>query len=115
MKGITNNIYLVDFCIPHQLLNGVIRVEAIASKNLNGVGGHLIGDIPSKRLCNGCKVGVPAALVHFPGGPLVGHPSQLYLHCHISQHERNRLVLRRQALMLIPVDLLEFKMHVFSK
>lgn len=85
--------HLVDLGISHQLLYRVFAVEAVASKYLNSVSCHLIGDVSSEGLGDGGVVGVSAALVHFPGGPLVRHPGQLHLHRHLSQEEGHSLVL----------------------
>lgn len=59
--------HLVDLGIPHQLLHRVFAIEPIASKYLNSVSGHLIGDVSSEGLGDGGIVGVSAALVHLPG------------------------------------------------
>lgn len=45
--------HLVDLCISHQLLSRVVRVETIATKDLDGVGGGLIGDVAGEALGNG--------------------------------------------------------------
>ena len=47
------NDHLVDLCISHQLLSRVVRVETIATKDLDGVGGGLIGDVAGEALGNG--------------------------------------------------------------
>ena len=44
---------LVDFGITHQLLSGVVGVEAVAAKDLDAVGGGLVGDVTSKAFGNG--------------------------------------------------------------
>lgn len=87
------NVYLVDLGVPHQLFYRIFAVEAVASKYLNGVGGHLIGDVSGEGLSDRGVVRVSATLVHFPGGPLVRHPCQFHLHRHLSQKEGHSLVL----------------------
>lgn len=85
--------HLVDLSIPHQLLHRVFAVEAVASEYLDGVSGHLIGDISCEGLGDGGVVRVSSPLIHFPGRPLVRHPRQLHLHCHLRQDEGHNLVL----------------------
>ena len=50
--------HLVDFGIAHQLLSGVVGVEAVAAKDLDAVGGGLVGDITSKAFGHGGVQGV---------------------------------------------------------
>ena len=85
--------HLVDLGVPHQLLNRILAVETVASEYLDSISSNLVGDVSSKGLGNRSIVSVSAALVYFPGGPLVRHPRQLHLHRHLSQKERHSLVL----------------------
>ena len=50
--------HLVDFGIAHQLLSGVVGVEAVAAKDLDAVGGGLVGNITSKAFGHGGVQGV---------------------------------------------------------
>ena len=50
--------HLVDFGIAHQLLSGVVGVEAVAAKDLDAVGGGLVGDVTREALGNGGVEGV---------------------------------------------------------
>lgn len=93
IRSAAGTTHLVDLSVSHQLLHRVFAVEAVSSKHLNGIRGHLIGDVPGECLGDGGIVGVFAALVHLPGGALVRHPGQLHLHRHLSQEEGHGLVL----------------------
>ncbi|TNN88550.1 hypothetical protein EYF80_001333 [Liparis tanakae] len=45
--------YLVDLGVSHQLLHRVVAVEAVASKYLNGIRSHLIGDVSGECFGDG--------------------------------------------------------------
>ena len=55
--------HLVDLSIAHQLLSRVLGVEAVASKDLDAVGGGLVGDVAGEALRDGGVQGVPLAHV----------------------------------------------------
>merc|ERR1712083_443228 len=97
---------LVDFGIAHQLLSGVVGVEAVAAKDLDAVGGGLVGDITSKAFGNGGVQGVLLSNVGLPGRLHVCQPGTLGADGHVSEHEADRLVVddgRAKGLPLIRV------------
>ena len=45
--------HLVDLCVSHQLLGRVVCIKTIATKDLDGISGGLVGNVAGKALCNG--------------------------------------------------------------
>ena len=109
--------HLVDLSIAHQLLSRVLGVEAVASKDLDAVGGGLVGDVAGEALRDGGVQGVPLAhvgLMHtivrqksFPNSESYSHelymylpsrlhvckPSTLGVDGHVGEHGGDRLVM----------------------
>lgn len=51
-------IDLINLSIPHQLLNGIIRIVTVSTKHLYSIGGDFVGPVSSKTFGNGCVVTV---------------------------------------------------------
>jgi hypothetical protein len=81
---------LTTLVVPHELFNGVLRVEAVSAKDLHGIGSSLVGNIASKRFGNRCMVRVAMSFVNHASRMVDGQArrfdatrSQSDMHCGI--------------------------------
>ena len=94
-------VNLEDLCISHKLLNRVVAVKSIASKNLNGISSILVGSVTSKELRtlfspvilqrlylgDGGEISVSNTGINLPGGLVSHQSSELRSRGHLSQKE----------------------------
>ena len=69
--------HLVDLSVAHEFLNGVLGVESVASKDLDGVGGTLVGHVTGQGLGDRGQVRVAGTLIGLPAGLHVAKTSGL--------------------------------------
>lgn len=71
----------------------ILRVEAVASEDLDGISGSLVGNLTGQSLGDRGQVSVALAAVNLPSGLQVAESGRLDADSHISQHESNCLML----------------------
>lgn len=85
---------LIDLCVAHELLHGIITHIAVAAKYLHGIGGDALQHVGGKTLCHGRKL---ADLRHFSVVDKIRNMESelarcLYLHAHVGKHELDCLI-----------------------
>jgi len=84
---------LEDLSVTHQFLHGIVAVEAVTAEDLNSIRCILISSVTSEKLCDRGEVSISVSSIDLPGRLVSHKSSELGSRSHLSEEERDRLVL----------------------